>query len=138
MICRYELKEYRNKTENQITPYQDDKQHNAAPRRRTTQRSTQTTKSQQQKITKRLDLCENHLFRLKVKSKKRKYVEGWWEFKVYEKIGPARLVPEREYDGMRERIKKKIWFLGNDIWVKILVLLFLLWVKYVPYLCWNR
>jgi hypothetical protein len=67
MICRYEIKEYRNKMENQITSYQDEEQHNAAPRRRTTQRRTQTTKSQQQKTTKRLDLCENHLFRLKEK-----------------------------------------------------------------------
>jgi DNA integrity scanning protein DisA with diadenylate cyclase activity len=66
MICRYELKEYLNKRENQITLYQDDEQYNAAPRQRTTQRRTQATKSQQ-KTTKRLDLRENHLFRLKAK-----------------------------------------------------------------------
>jgi hypothetical protein len=48
-------------------PQQNGKSNNAVPRRRTTQCRTKTTNSQQQKTTKILDLCENHLFRLKVK-----------------------------------------------------------------------
>jgi hypothetical protein len=41
------------------TSYQDD----------ATQRRTQTMKSQQKKATKMVNLCENHLFRLKARKK---------------------------------------------------------------------
>jgi hypothetical protein len=60
LIFQYELNEYRNKTGNQ-TQYQW---------RRTIQCRTHTTKSQQMKETKRLNLCENHLFRSKARKKK--------------------------------------------------------------------
>jgi hypothetical protein len=51
------------------TPQRDGKS-NVVLRQRTTQRRTQTTKSQQKKITKRLNICEKSL--IYIKSKKTK------------------------------------------------------------------